>query len=168
VFALHPTARLLKRLRVPLTIEPPETTTRLGDWYVNLLHVGRQQLVLAVSEKTLLPVVIPAAPHPTLVPRLRVSVAEVLGMLGIASEAIEHELASMADVAYGKTTNRQILGVMVDFAKGLPFYVDREGTLLNVSMTLAETPCSPLYKTRISPDRTTIALFEEAALRLVH
>jgi hypothetical protein len=121
LFTLRPTARLLKRLRVPLTIEPPETTTRLGDWYVNLLHVGRQQLVLAV-----------------------------------------------ADVAYGKTTNRQILGVMVDFAKGLPFYVDREGTLLNVSMTLAETPCSPLYKTTISPDRTTIALFEEAAPRRVH
>jgi hypothetical protein len=143
VFTLRPTARLLKRLRVPLTIEPRATTTRLGDWYANLLHVGRQQLVLAVSEKTLLPVVVPATPHPTLVPRLRVAVAEVLDRLAIASEPVEQELASMAEGAYGKTTNRQVLGVMVDLAKGLPFYLARDGALLDVSMTLAAAPCSP-------------------------
>ena len=88
-------------------------------------------------------------------------------MLAIPADAIEREVAAMADVAYGKTTNRRVLGVMVDLAKGLPFYLDRGGSLLDVSMTLAETPCSPLYETTISPDRTTIALFKGPALRVV-
>jgi hypothetical protein len=70
MFTLRCTARLLKRMKVAPLVACPEPTTHLGDWYANLIHVGRQQLVLAVSEKTLLPVVVPAAPNSTLVPRL--------------------------------------------------------------------------------------------------
>lgn len=141
-------------------------TTRLGDWYANLIHVGRQQLVLAVSEKTLLPVVVPAAPNSTLVPRLRAAVAEVLHSFGISRGEIEKEGAAMNEVVYGKTTSRQVVGVLVDLAKALPYHLD-DGTLLDVSLRLAETPCSPLYKTTTSPDRATIALFGAKPLRLV-
>ena len=73
----------------------------------------------------------------------------------------------MEDVAYGKTANRQVIGMMVDFAKALEFYVDDRPSPLDLSLRLARTPCSPLYKTTVSPDRATVALFDAPALRLV-
>ena len=39
---------------------PQESTTRLGNWYVNLVRYGRPQMVLASSERSLLTVVLPA------------------------------------------------------------------------------------------------------------
>jgi hypothetical protein len=157
----------MKRLRPSLSTSSMESTTRLGDWYANLVHVGRLQLVLGVSERTLLPLVLPAAPIGTLVPRLRVGAAQLLRALGIAKEDIAREDAAMDDVAYGKTANRQVLGIMVDFAKALEFYVDDTPSPLDLSLRLAETPCSPLFKTSVSPDRATVALFNARALRLV-
>jgi hypothetical protein len=116
----------------------PVTTSRLGDWCANLIHVGHQQLVLAVSEKTLLPVVVLAAPNTTLIPRLRVAVADVLRALGISRGDIDPEDAAMAESVYGTTTNRQVLGILVDFAQGIPYYLDAGGSLLGVSVKLAE------------------------------
>ena len=74
----------------------------------------------------------------------------------------------MVDVAYGKTANRQVTGVMVDFSKAVEFYIDDTPSLLDVSLLLAETPCSPLYETTVSSDSATIALFAARPLRLVH
>lgn len=117
--------------------------------------------MLGVSERTFLPVLIPAGPVSTLVPRLRVGVGEMLHALDVPEAAIEREIGEMREVVYAKTASRQVTGVMVDFAKGLEFYIDDEPSLLAVALKLAETPCSPLYKTKeISPDRTTVALFE--------
>ncbi len=65
----------------------------------------------------------------------------------------------MAECVYGKTTNRQVLGILVDFARLLPFHLDEGGSLIEASLKLAETPCSPLFKTTTSPDRATRALF---------
>ena len=75
----------------------------------------------------------------------------------------------MESVAYGKTANRQVTGIMVDFAKALEFYIGDEPSLVAVALKLARTPCSPFYETEeISPDRKTVALFARPPLRLVH
>lgn len=144
-----------------------EPTTRLGDWYANLVHVGRLQFVLCVSERTLLPVLVPAAPISTLAPRIRIALGEVLCGLGVSREEIDNEEAEMENGAYGKTANRQVTGIMVDFAKAVEFHIDDTPSLLDVSLRLAETPCSPLYETIVSPDSATIALFAARPLRLV-
>jgi hypothetical protein len=159
VFTLRCTARLLSRLRESPSGAVANTTTRLGDWYANLLRIGRVQLVLAISERTFLPVVVPAAPSATLVPRLRARVRELLGALDVDDTHVERELIHMQDVAFGKTASRQVTGVMIDLAKGLEFYLEGDPSLLGLSLKLAETPCSPLYKTETSPDRATLALF---------
>lgn len=159
MFTLRSTARLLKRMNVVPVAVCPLPTSRLGDWYANLIHVGHQQLVLAASEKTLLPVVVLAAPNTTLIPRLRVAVADVLRALGISPGDIDREDAAMAESVYGKTTNKQVLGILVDLAKALPYHLDEVDSLVEASLKLAETPCSPLFKTTTSPDRTTRALF---------
>lgn len=168
MFTLRCTQRLLARSKAKLATQAVEPTTRLGDWYANLLHLGRLQLVIAVSDRTFLPVLIPAAPVATLVPRLRDGLAEVLRALDVAKADIDREIGEMEDAAYGKTANRQVTGIMVDFAKGLESYIEHETSLLALALKLAHTPCSPFYETEeISPDSKTVALFARPALRVV-
>jgi hypothetical protein len=160
VFTLRCTQRLLTRLKPSLSASPPASTTRLGDWYGNVVYVGRLQLVLAISDSTLLPVVISAAPMSTLVPRLRAGVGAVLGKLEVAEADIADELAAMETVAYAKTADRRVTGVLVEFARMLPFYFEDGGSsLLEAALWLARTPCSPLYPREGSPDRATAAAF---------
>jgi hypothetical protein len=150
----------MTRLKAPLSPSPPASTTRLGDWYANIVYVGRLQLVLAISDRTLLPVLITAAPITTLVPRLRAGVGDVLRGLEIAEADIAKELAEMNDVVYAKTADRQVTGVLVELARMLPFYFEDGGSsLLEAALWLARTPCSPLYPREGSPDRATAAAF---------
>jgi hypothetical protein len=145
-----------------MTLEGPESTTRLGDWYANLLYIGRVQLVIALSDKTFLPVVLPAAPISTLPARLPGGVGQLLRALGVRAVDAEREQAAMAEVVFGKAVNRQVLGVMVDFAKALPFYIDSTPSLLALSLKLAGTPCGPLYKRTSFPDKETLVWFGAA------
>jgi hypothetical protein len=168
VFTLRCTARLLERSKVSPNAITRASTNRLGDWYANVIHVGRLQLVIAVSEKTFLPLVVPAAPIAGLVGRHRAALVDGLRALGIGAHHIDIEVAAMTEVAYGKTANRQVVGIMTDFARMLPYFMDDARDLLEVAMQLGRTPLSPLFKTTVSPDATTIALFNgEAPLRLV-
>jgi len=162
MFTLRCTQRLLTRLTPTQVEEAGPPTTELGDWYANLVYVGRRQLVLAVSERTFLPVVVAAAPIITLVDRIRVETANMLRALNVDPSAVDRELAEMSRVAIGRTTSRQVTGVMVDFAKALDFYPEGQ-SLHSVSLKLAETPCSPLYKSAISPDRAAQSLFAKSS-----
>ena len=56
VLTIRATTRLLKRAKIQPDPAPPASTGKLGDWYGNLLIVRPAQLVLCVSERTLLPV----------------------------------------------------------------------------------------------------------------
>ena len=160
MLTLRCTQRLLARLKGSRTEgSAAEPTTRLGDWYANLLHVGRTQLVLAVSARTFLPVVSLAAPANTIVARLRDGAGDVLRAIGVDSVSIDRELAEMETVVLGRTASRQVIGILVDFAKALDFYLGADPSLLACSLKLAKTPCSPLYKTTVSPDHATRALF---------
>jgi hypothetical protein len=102
VFTLRCTQRLLTRLKSPqVDVAANEPATRLDDWYANLLHLGRTQLVLAVSERTFLPVVISAAPANTIAARLRDGVVDVLAALGVDSTSVNREVAEMETVVLG-------------------------------------------------------------------
>jgi hypothetical protein len=56
---LRCTQKLLVRLKQIDRLPPAESTTRLGDWYGNVLQIGRRQHLLFISEQSRLPVVIP-------------------------------------------------------------------------------------------------------------
>ena len=73
MFALRCTRKLLD-LIPGIVEEPAASTTLLGDWTANILF-SRPQVILLVSEKSLLPVVIPAAPISGLMVRLSSSLA---------------------------------------------------------------------------------------------
>jgi hypothetical protein len=159
VLSLRCTKKLLDRMRIDPEPHPPTPTTILGDWYANLLYVGKQQLILAVSEKTLLPVVVPAVDAKLLPRRLPEALFDVLKALGISWNAIDREMREMQQVVVGRTANRRVLGTMNDLAFALPYRRGDE-SLSRLALWLAETPCSPIKMN--SPDRETKAAFAES------
>jgi hypothetical protein len=81
--------------------------------------------------------------------------ASVLAAHGVPQQFIDHELAQMNKVRYAKTSNRSVVGIMNQFsylAEGYREYLETKD-LLALSLRLSETPCSPLYKGAVSPDR---------------
>lgn len=157
MFTLRCTRKLLARIRQPVAPAPPPPTTRLGDWYANILFTPGGHLVLCVGERTLLPVVVPAREMATLVPRFRSAVAEVLRAMAIPQRDVDAEEREMAAVVFAPTANRQVLGSMTDFAYLLDAYREPPASLLEASLKLAEAPCSPLGME--SPRRATMQLF---------
>ena len=154
------TQKLLRRLEH--MEEPSASTTILGDWYANILFSKPQQLVLCVSERSLLPVVLPAKESQTLGRRLSAAAGEVLQRLGVAAALVEREQSEMRVFAYGRTQNRRVLGSLNDLMFQLSWYLHArpEASLLEHSLHLAETPCTPIG--RSSPDGVTIKLFRSA------
>nr|WP_246327201.1 hypothetical protein [Burkholderia guangdongensis] len=61
----------------------------------------------------------------------------------------------MQVVKYAKTQNRSVVGIMTEFAYLADAYrAHGEPTaLIDLSLKLARTPCSPLYKGPVSPER---------------
>ena len=155
VFTLRCTRKLLKRLQASPGVDLDPPTTRLGDWYATLVYERTEQLVLCVSERSLLPVVLPAKEARTLVPRFRDALAELLAGLGVPPDEIERERAEMADVRIGRTASRQILGSMNDFLRALS-YRPPGRSLLDESRQLAEAPCGPIGMR--SPDELTVEM----------
>lgn len=142
---------ILRRTRklqtaLPLSDHPsPQSHTALGDWYVNRLTVDRRPLLLLVSALGLLPILVPARDVATLPTRLSDIVAARLKRLGVAGAVVQAEVRAMAPVVVDRTVDRSVVGIMVDFAKAVPFYLEGgswdDSTLPFAEARLAETPC---------------------------
>ncbi|HYS79837.1 MAG TPA: hypothetical protein VEM76_03970 [Anaeromyxobacteraceae bacterium] len=158
MFTLRCTGKLLKRLHTSPVVDIEQPTTRLGDWYATLVYDHREQFVLCVSERSLLPVVVPAKEARTLAPRFRDTVAELLARLGVSPADIERERAEMADVRVGRTASRQVLGSMNDFLRMFSWRAPGR-SLLDESRQLAEAPCGPIGMR--SPDDLTLEMLRQ-------
>lgn len=101
---------------------PPATTTRLGDWYVQPLRVGRRNLLLSTSGRTLLTIVLPFEALEALPQRLAVGLVGLLRDLAIPEEAMTSEIDQMADGVVRPTDSRRTLGAM----RGLASIATRE------------------------------------------
>jgi hypothetical protein len=144
VFAVRCTRKLLRQLHVAPADVVPEPTTVLGNWYANILFYRPRHFVLAVSERTLLPVLIESAPLKTFVPRMRDAVVDLLAALEIPRARIEEEATSMDRAILTTTDSASVVASMNDFAKHLDFYVGRGLSLPAIARELSETPCGPL------------------------
>jgi len=144
---LRCTQKLLVRLKQAGDLPAPESTTRLGDWYGNVLRVGQRQHLLFISERSRLPVVLPMRD----VTRLRTvfpdAVCERLVSVGVSAADIADERARMSEIAFGRTSNRSLLGTLNDFA-----FMAQQGNANRVGPEspdelmrfLARTPILPL------------------------
>ena len=106
MFHLRCTKKLLKRVASEPEAVITAPTTVLGDWYANIVFCKPQQLVVCISERTLLPVVIPAKDIHGLPLRLCAQLEELLHFLGIPSASIELELAKRKCVSTGLPPRR--------------------------------------------------------------
>lgn len=159
VFVLRCTQKLLDRLNATPDSEPATADTVLGDWYANLIRVDRIQVVLAVSERSLLPIVVPARDGRALVQRLSEALGPMLTAIGVPTADATAERDAVQHWAVGKTANRRVLGSLNDLAfqlqVGLLDFPDR--TLLAQSLWLAKTPLK-LFDYG-APDQATLAAF---------
>jgi len=161
VVTIRCTQKLLHR--VDSQPMPPSSTTVLGDWYANILFARPEQLILCVSERTLLPVVVTARNARSLGVRLSQSLGEVLLRLGVSSRLVDAEQVEMNPVAFGPTRNRRVLGTINDFLLQLSwhFHDHPASPLIDASIWLARTPCKPIsYK---SPDALTASHFADVS-----
>ncbi|MFG2040792.1 DUF6933 domain-containing protein [Dactylosporangium sp. NPDC048998] len=79
---------------------------------------------------------------------------------GASDAIIAAELEQMRTRRIGPTANRSVVGTMNEFSNLADAYRDRgmQPNLDGLAARLASTPCSPLYRTHISPDRAFTAL----------
>ena len=160
MYSLHCTKKLLDRIKPSIATSLPPPTTALGNWYATALF-WKPQLALLVNERTLLPVLMPLAPTLTLPARFPGELAVALGRHGVGRAAIDREIAAMTEVAFAKTANRSVLGIMNEFsflAEGYREYLETFD-LLALSMRLADTPCSPIKYS--SPARQIKEIFAD-------
>jgi hypothetical protein len=162
------TIRCTRVLRTRLCLsgelpEPPSSTGALGDWHLHLVRLGSKQFALATSERSLLTVLLPARELRTrLLPNLRASVSTLLETLSLPHATIQCEIAAMEPVAFGRATNRRVLGSMNDLAFQAGVHLAHDGhDLLALSRRLARTPMSaigPRPGTLGFPDQIACAL----------
>src|ERR1700730_11731796 len=140
--------------------EPPvRSTTRLGDWYGNILRMGGRHALIFISERSRLPVIIPIREAN----RLRIvfpdAVCQMLPAVGVSATDIEEERSRMLEIAYGRTKSRSLLGTLNDFSFGVRvhFITARHESLEDIARVLARTPIMPLDGAR--PIDLTRSLF---------
>jgi hypothetical protein len=88
----------------------------LGHWYANIVTINGCPFVLAMSERSLLSVLLPGAPFVSLTERLPGALAQLLRALSVPESQISAELTAMQPIVIAATGNRQLLGCLNQFA----------------------------------------------------
>ena len=161
MFTVHATKKLLERVKQPLVEPLVEPTTALGNWYATAIF-WKPQVALFVNEQTLLPVLVPLAPATTLLDRFPEALLQVLLALEVDRAFVGAEMAETQAAVYTKTASRTVVGIMNEFTF-LGRHMEEDfgpGNLLRIALDLSKTPCGPLYKRHVSPDREIRNLVE--------
>jgi hypothetical protein len=121
--------------------------------------------VLLVNEPTLLPVVLPLAPAGTLPARAARQIAAVLAAHHTPETIIDEELRQMRDYRVATTASRSVVGILNEFSYLAAVYRERQpdADLIDLAVRLAATPCGPLYRSNVSPDRELAAFLRSIA-----
>jgi hypothetical protein len=163
---LRCTRKLLARLKRTEVSADIVSSTRLGDWYRNILQIGRRQHLLLISERSRLPVVTPIREAKHLAVVFPIAVCDVLAAVGIGAKDIADERSNVSEVSFGRTNNRSLLGTLNDFA-----FMAQQGNANRAEPEspeelmrfLAQTPILPLDGA--SPIELTHAAFERPTTR---
>ena len=153
------TRKFLDRVGRP-EAEPPVSTTVLGDWYATVLF-WKPQVALFVSEPTLLPVLVPLAPTPTLLCRVPECVELALSLQGLSGSFISTEVDEMRQTTLARTANRSLIGMLNEFAFLAEQWRPAAGNLLDLSLRLSDVPCGPLFRTHTTPRQAVAAAVDE-------
>jgi hypothetical protein len=160
VLIVRATKKLRDRIGSPDLRDGERSTTSLGDWYATRF-AWRPDVLLLVNESTLLPVLLPLAPAATALTRAADRIAAAMRTYGADEATVTAEVEQMATRRIGPTANRSVVGIMNEFT----FLADhwRGPDLDELAARLAATPCSPLYRTHVTPENA----FRHASARLL-
>jgi len=116
---LHCTQKLLKELgKPPLCNLVNSSSNDLESWYANLLRFHRKKCILFTNEKTLYSFLVPNI--------LRADLKEIqtlfftnlrsnLDYEGFPPDVINQVISKHQDLCFAKTSNRSVIGSMLDF-----------------------------------------------------
>ncbi len=158
VVVVRCTQKLLRRLRDWAWVES-ESTTVLGDWCGNLVVTRNARLLLFISERSRLPVLLPARNLAGLATNFPTAVSNVLVGLSVPALSISRELEAMAEVRFVPTNSRSLLASLNDFTFHLKWRLqtDTGVDLQSLALELSEVPSGPLgYQ---QPGEVTRGLF---------
>ncbi len=149
---LHCTQKLLTELGTPLLTDIPADPEGLGNWYVNLIRIDRRKCLLFTNEKTLYSFLIPAVKKENLkniVEEFLINLSYNLQAEGFSPGVINRVMQKYKEVGFAKTSTRQVLGAMNEFAFEYDFLIKQEGGLervriLEINRKVNRTPLSPI------------------------
>ena len=121
--------------------------------------------MMFVSERSLLPVVMPLRERSQLLGNFRSRLAELLLQLSVSENAVSLELAQMRDASFARTSNASVLGTMNDFIRNARVHIEMDDglDLLGLELRLADTPCGPrIYR---YPNRLALQLLSDLDIR---
>lgn len=158
MITLRCTRKVLDRLGIPADAQGFDAPTNaLGDWYVNLLRAGREQVVMATSERSLLTVLLPArGMRERLVPELLRAVGAALRDLDVPGDVVAGELAAMQPMAFGPTASRSVLASMNNLAQMAEWRIRDGDSLVAIASWLGGVPMKALEgggKGMVFPER---------------
>lgn len=165
MFAFRCTRRLLNALHAEPVEVPAGPTTRLGDWYGNVLFVEHHRLVMFVSGRSLLTVLLPLRERENLLANFRSRLAELLVTFGAPEGIVTAELAEMGKAEIATALDASLLGSLRDLARSAKAYLRTypDCELIDVELELAESPCGPLPLT--FPSHSALKLLAVEARR---
>jgi hypothetical protein len=100
MIVLRCTQQLLRRLKQFDDAAAIRSTTRLGDWYGDLIRMGNRHVLLFISERSRLPVLIPVRNANHLRSAFPDAVCQMLAAVGVPVEAIERERFQMSEIVF--------------------------------------------------------------------
>ena len=109
------TAKLLERVGPP-AVDPPASTSVLGDWYAKPFSVAQRRFVVLISAPSRLPIYVPLRGIASLPKTFPSALEAVLMGLGLAPNVVEREVAASREVAIARTNSKSTLGSLNEAA----------------------------------------------------
>ena len=145
MLVLRCTQKLLKRLGPPV-VNPPVSTTALGDWFAQPVSIGHQRYVLLVSACSLLPLVVRARDVKHFDVAFADALTAALWRIGVPPANVARELSESREIVVSSTNSRSVLGSVNDFSQMMKWSMTDTGdvNLTDIALWLGNSPCKTL------------------------
>jgi hypothetical protein len=135
------TKKILSRAGFVPEATPPNPTTALGDWHVNIIFVYHSQWIMFVNDVSRLAVITPARKIKSLGTLLANELPIVLKYLNVPDANIEAEVNEMEEAHIAATRNRSVLGTMNDYLVQIEARISPTGEIDMRQTELELTKC---------------------------
>jgi hypothetical protein len=152
------TPRVLEALHLPVAENDQDSTTALGDWYVDFIQTRKHRLVHFVSDRSLLSVVVPVKTLTTALDRHVAGVASLLAALNLEPAVVEAEIAQMHQRGLGNARSQSVLASMLDLANRARSTLESAPSIApeELSFQLGQVPLDPLAMRTPAQAATTL------------